>query len=57
MGERFKAEAYGLAPWNAMNIGIEYYNDNLPKDALSCKMKYYTSEGYSNRYPELKLKK
>lgn len=54
MSDKFKVEAYGLAPWKAMNLGIEYYNANLPKDALSCIMKYSTSEGYSNRYPELK---
>ena len=45
-------EIYGLAPWNAMNKGIDKYNAAVV-DKYKCNMKYSITDGYTNRYPVL----
>lgn len=48
------SEMYGLAPWKAMNQGIEAYNRTKTGQAYPCLMRYQVSaEGYTNRYPKL----
>ena len=49
------SEMYGIAPWKAMNQGIEAYNTSAIGKLVPCQMKYeMKSEGFANRYPELK---
>ena len=48
------SEMYGLAPWNAMNQGIDMYNATSVGKAYPCSMRYSTTENYTNRYPILK---
>ena len=49
------SEMYGLAPWKAMNLGIEAYNSTKIGGQYPCQMKYeMPSEGFANRYPVLK---
>ena len=53
MNDNMKREVYGIAPWTAMNLGIDKYNDTAVGEKYPCAMKYSTSAGYSNRYPTL----
>lgn len=49
------SEMYGLAPWKAMNQGIDDYNNTKVGGLVPCQMQYkMESEGFANRYPELK---
>lgn len=48
-----KKEMYGLAPWKAMNQGIDKYNASTVGVSYPCSMKYSTSTNYTNRYPTL----
>ena len=47
-------EIYGLAPWNAMNKGIDKYNEAVD-EKYKCKMNYkaFNEAGFTNRYPIL----
>ena len=54
--DNLKAEIYGYAPWYAMNLGIDKYNDPKLCSDYPCNMIYSTSTGYTHRYPVLKLK-
>lgn len=50
-----KSEIYGLAPWKAMNYGIQQYNASSIGEKHPCTMHYEnTITGYINRYPQLK---
>lgn len=50
-----KSEIYGLAPWKAMNYGIQQYNASSIGEKHPCTMHYEnTTTGYVNRYPQLK---
>ena len=53
--DNLKAEIYGYAPWKAMNLGIDKYNDKLCSN-YPCNMIYSTSTDYTHRYPTLNLK-
>ena len=58
LSENMKKEMYGLAPWKAMNQGIEMYNSSTIGTKYPCKMIYQTSTtGYTNQYPTLVYKK
>ena len=48
-----KKEMYGLAPWNAMNQGIDKYNASTVGNSYPCSMSYSTAGYYTNRYPTL----
>lgn len=49
-----KMEYYGVAPWRAMNYGIQRYNSEV-KEENKCLMHYEVDEtGYNHRYPKLK---
>ena len=54
--DNLKAEIYGYAPWYAMNLGIDKYNDPKLCSDYPCNMIYSTSTGYTHRYPTLNLK-
>ena len=54
--DNLKAEIYGYAPWYAMNLGIDKYNDQKLCSDYPCNMIYSTSTGYTHRYPTLNLK-
>ena len=48
------SEIYGLAPWNAMNQGIDVYNATAVGKSYPCTMVYkMVGDGYTNRYPTL----
>ena len=54
LSENMKKEMYGLAPWKAMNQGIEKYNSSKTGSKYPCKMRYQTSSvGYTHLYPTL----
>jgi hypothetical protein len=54
LSENMKKEMYGLAPWKAMNQGIEKYNSSKAGSKYPCKMRYQTSSvGYTHLYPTL----
>lgn len=53
LNDDMKLEVYGIAPWTAMNSGIEKYNQSTIGAKYPCNMRYETSTGYSNRYPSL----
>lgn len=55
--DNLKAEMYGLAPWKAMNKGIDVYNATKLGKEYPCDMVYSTTTGYSHRYPTLNKKK
>ena len=45
---------YGMAPWSAMNKGIEEYNSTPVGVSYPCNLRYNQSTvGYTNRYPTL----
>lgn len=57
LNENMKKEMYGLAPWKAMNQGIEKYNSSTIGTKYPCKMIFQTSTtGYTNQYPTLVYK-
>jgi hypothetical protein len=56
MNDNMKREVYGIAPWTAMNMGIDKYNGTAIGKKYPCVMSYSISDGYSNRYPTLNLK-
>ena len=53
LNENMKKEVYGLAPWTAMNKGIEEYNKFKVAEKYACNMTYSVSTEYTNRYPTL----
>lgn len=55
--DNLKAEMYGLAPWKAMNQGIDAYNNSTIGEKCRCDMLYSNTDGYSHRYPTLNKKK
>ena len=55
--DNLKAEMYGLAPWKAMNQGIDAYNGTAIGEKCRCDMVYSNTDGYSHRYPTLNKKK
>ena len=55
LSDNMKKEMYGMAPWRAMNQGIELYNSTAVGKDYPCNLRYYQSSvGYIHRYPILK---
>lgn len=55
LSANMKKEMYGMAPWKAMNQGIEVYNGSIVGKEYPCNLRYYQSTvGYTHRYPILK---
>ena len=54
LSANMKNEMYGLAPWKAMNLGIDKYNDTAIGKKYPCSMVYQSSTvGYTHLYPTL----
>ena len=56
LNDYMKLEVYGLAPWAAMNNGIDAYNKSATGLKYPCNMIYSVSSEYTNRYPTLNIK-
>lgn len=55
LSDNMKKEMYGMAPWRAMNQGIELYNSTAVGKDYPSNLRYYQSSvGYIHRYPILK---
>ena len=54
LSANMKNEMYGLAPWKAMNLGIDKYNDTTIGVKYPCIMQYQSATvGYTHLYPTL----
>lgn len=55
LSANMKKEMYGMAPWKAMNQGIDVYNSTTVGTDYPCNLRYEQSTvGYTHRYPILK---
>ncbi len=55
LSANMKKEMYGMAPWKAMNQGIDVYNSTTVGTDYPCNLRYeQSSVGYTHRYPILK---